>query len=87
VDRRSGGRHVHARRRQLVLLKRYLIEAVRGALVADRERVIAQDRVGASMHRDNARDSLARLGRDIMPTHRVGPIVVAPLGDVVATVW
>lgn len=51
-------------------LKRYLIEATRDALAPDRERVPAEDRASASLHRDNADAALTRLLRDIVPAPR-----------------
>lgn len=48
-------------------VKRYLIEATRAALLPDRERVVAEDRAGAAMHRENAAAERARLLRDLRP--------------------
>lgn len=58
------------------LLRRYLIEAVRAALVPDRERTAASDRTGAAVHRDNQRLELRRLLRDVRPTHHAAPLLV-----------
>jgi hypothetical protein len=49
------------------LLRRYLIEAVREALVPDRERVPTEGRSGAEVALTNARALLRRYLRDIQP--------------------
>jgi hypothetical protein len=62
------------------LVKAYLIEAVRLALVPDHERVVAEDRDRAALHRDNAAAMLERALDRLRPVPRQLYVPVGPYG-------
>lgn len=69
------------------VIKRYLIEMTRAALVPDRERTVAEDRVGAAIHRSNAFSARQLLLKDIRPRPRTLAVPMRTRESVTGIRW